>query len=398
MKKTKRLISVILMSLMLLAICGNAMAIGSATTVYIPNMDANINAGLMQFQDAHNRSYDEVKAIMSAQHPYLVKFSKVTSEWINSNSFPDYFAGAYFRNDTEFVVKTTTTNATTVQTVKDLFGNSSSIEAAKYSYAELLDKQAQINKEVKNNNFEVRTWINMAANVVEVEIAREAEGKVVASNAFINKVSTEPYSISYIDNFTVMPTASIGNNTGCYYTATGHTSSLGCWITHNGVNKIICAGHSPNGVTGTSSRVYTSSSQSTQIGYISYAQYNPNTTTAGDFAFITVNTSHSPANGNQTVSGFYTSSIIPNNTYVYRSGKTSSSSGYVLQTGATIRYSGDTGQRTGMVQAEYTTTVGESGNAVVAGNNLLIGIQGGGTGPSYFTPWSTIYSALQSIS
>ena len=64
------------------------------------------------------------------------------------------------------------------------------------------------------------------------------------------------------------------------------------------------------------------------------------------------------------------------------------------QTGVTITYSGDTGSRTDMVGANYTTTVGESGNAVVAGGNLLIGIQGGGTGPSYFTPWSVIIASL----
>ena len=43
-----------------------------------------------------------------------------------------------------------------------------------------------------------------------------------------------------------------------------------------------------------------------------------------------------------------------------------------------------------MVKANYSTTVGESGNAIVAGNNLFIGIQGGGEGPSYFTPLSVI--------
>lgn len=43
-----------------------------------------------------------------------------------------------------------------------------------------------------------------------------------------------------------------------------------------------------------------------------------------------------------------------------------------------------------MVKADYSTTVGESGNAIVVGNNLLIGIQGGGTYPSYFTPFSVI--------
>jgi len=66
----------------------------------------------------------------------------------------------------------------------------------------------------------------------------------------------------------------------------------------------------------------------------------------------------------------------------------------VSQTGVTITYSGDAGSRTDMVGPNYTTTVGESGNAVVAGGNLLIGIQGGGTGLSYFTPWSVIIASL----
>ena len=70
------------------------------------------------------------------------------------------------------------------------------------------------------------------------------------------------------------------------------------------------------------------------------------------------------------------------------------SSGVVISTGEEVSYIGDTGKRTNMVKASYSTTVGESGNAVVAGDNLLCGIQGGGTGPSYFTPWSVIQPHL----
>ena len=366
----------------------------SATTVLIPDMEEAIINGDLPFTDAMGRSYDEVKAIMDAQHPYLVRFSEATANWSKAKSYPEYFAGAYFRNETDFVVKTTSTNDSVVKEVKAIFGKDSYVELAKYSYADLFERQEQIVKEIQDRNIEARACINMEKNTVAVEIANDTRGKNVASEDFLAKFSTEPFSISYTGSFVVEPTASIGNNTGCYYTATGHTSSLGCWISQSGVNKILCAGHSPNGVTGTSSSVYTSNSQSTKIGYISFARYNSGVTTAGDFALITADSSATPAAGNQPVSGFYTSSIIPNNTYVYRNGKNTSASGYVLATGSIICYSGDTGYRTDMVQANYATTIGESGNAVVAGNNLLIGIQGGGTGPSYFTPWWLIASAI----
>jgi hypothetical protein len=325
---------------------------------------------------------------------WVISLDKHLSKWRESNSYPEFFAGACFHNDTEFIVKTTSTDADVVKEVKALFGEASTVELAKYSYVELLEKRAQVDQEIKNKGLEVRTSINMKANTVEVQIAKDTRGKNVASQDFLSKFSSEPFSISYVENFLVEPTASIGNNTGCYYTATAHTSSLGCWIIKSGVYMILCAGHSPNGVTGSSSLVYTSSSKTTKIGYVGFAQYNPSVTTAGDFGYILPESSHTPASGNQSVSGFYTSDIIPDDTYVYRSGKTSASSGYVLQTGIPITYIGDTGSRTDMVEADYTTTVGESGNAVVAGSNLLIGIQGGGTGPSYFTPWWLIISYI----
>jgi hypothetical protein len=165
-------------------------------------------------------------------------------------------------------------------------------------------------------------------------------------------------------------------------------------LTINGVNKILTAGHCSDGASGTNAKVYTSSSKSTQIGYVQYTNYNPSVDSVGDFGWILPLSSHTPATGNQRIEGLYTGSLIPTETTVMRSGKNSSSSGVVLATGVEISYTGDTGKRANMVKANYSTTVGESGNAVVTGNNLLCGIQGGGTGPSYFTPWSVIQPYL----
>lgn len=388
--RNKKWIAILMAALIL--VCGNTVAFanGDLNAVYIEDTEADINSGKIPFIDENGYSYNKVKQIMSAQHPYLVAFSEESSEWIADNDYPDYFAGAYFRNNTEFVIKSISLDDAVVSEIKNTFGANTIVESGQYSYEDLLEEQKQLSQEILSKNLAAYSWINMEENAVEVVIAQDSGNKSSVSPEFISKLSDGPFSVEYVNSFQVQPTSYIGNNTGCYYTATGHTSSLGCWFTHAGVNKIFCAGHSPNGVTGQNSKVYTSSSQSTQIGYVSFAQYNSNQTTEGDFAFITVNSSHSPADGNQRVEGFYTSSIIPNSTYVYRSGKSSASSGYVLQTGVSIIYDGDSGYRTNMVKANYSTTVGESGNAIVAGNNLFIGIQGGGTGPSYFTPFSVI--------
>lgn len=392
MKQLKKVLCLFVFALLFFTFSGIAFASVNIEIISTPDIDTAIENREVPFSDSHGRTYEEVINTMKAQHDYLVKFAEVTNEWVKNNTFPEYFAGAYF-DGTKLTIQSTSNEAAVIQTIKSLFGGDVAIASAQRSYSHLLEKKMQVIADAKDRSLDSRAWIDMKANSVVIEIAEESR-RADGYAGFINRFNNAPFVIRYVDSLEVTPTRAIGNNTGCYYAPPNHTSSLGCWLTINGVNKILTAGHCSGGASGTNAKVYTSSSKSTQIGYVQYTNYNPSVDSVGDFGWILPLSSHTPATGNQLIEGFYPGGLVPQGATVIRSGKNSMSSGVVISTGEEVSYIGDTGKRTNMVKASYSTTVGESGNAVVAGDNLLCGIQGGGTGPSYFTPWSVIQPHL----
>lgn len=103
MKQLKKVLCLFVFVLLFFAFSGIAFASVNIEIISTPDIDTTIENREVPFSDSHGRTYEEVINTMRAQHDYLVKFAEVTNEWVKNNTFPEYFAGAYF-NGTKLTI------------------------------------------------------------------------------------------------------------------------------------------------------------------------------------------------------------------------------------------------------------------------------------------------------
>lgn len=145
MKQLKKVLCLFVFVLLFFAFSGIAFASVNIEIISTPDIDTTIENREVPFSDSHGRTYEEVINTMRAQHDYLVKFAEVTNEWVKNNTFPEYFAGAYF-NGTKLTIQSTSNEAAVIQTIKSLFGGDVAIASAQRSYSHLLEIKCRLSQ------------------------------------------------------------------------------------------------------------------------------------------------------------------------------------------------------------------------------------------------------------
>ena len=393
----KTIIALILCSIILFGFALTASA-GNDAEAMVMIDDEELEAEV-PFTDAKGRSLEEVERVMDYQKKYILAYGAF-EEKHKSELYPESYAGVYFSDDYTFVVKSVSQDNAAIAELQEIFGKDIVVKPAQYSMNEMVALKEAAKKSF--NSEEAYAKIDPIGNVVKIVVTEkfvQERGaaalselaslpmKILGKNIYIGQNSIMKLDI--VADFDKPEKTTVRNiNQAAYYS---QSSSHGCWATRNGVNGIVFAGHSTTGQTG--STVKTSSSGST-IGTVQVNSFRNNS--YADAGWIQVTGNFQP---NVSGSTFLPIMIEPYVSWatlgatVRRKGKTTDSSGVITDIGIPIRDPNNNWITKDMVCATYTTTMGESGGAVI-GSDVIYGIQSAGTGPSYFSQWHNIRSEL----